>query len=901
MPPTSEPNQDQTVQTRAVSDVNEVETTVIDTTSSGKIRIRKKRSHSRRRRSRFRNLDISGLPRTIALSVTWTALALSPFLLGSPFHLTVPSLLIQTLLWVGLIVFVADRFLHHLETHIPPLWFALMGVALFMIAQAMRWPEGIVALLSPDWNQRAHAVLDGLGLYGQHGVLSLATDGVASRFGAAQALSMLVLFLLVTHFMIHKTTKRAPFWILSITGFVTTLLAAVHMALSAKAIYTFWPLNPIPALHFFGPFPDNHVFGLFLAVSLLFQVGMTQYKRRLELRLMFGFFALCTGIALLLTFSAVAWLSLLAALLFLGSMLWAKKLNNGISSRLLEASALLLGCIVVFVSTPLVHRALGNLAPPCPAVEGPHWHVAWELIRLHPLTGLGVGGFAQAATSISSLSLPGLHGDPQNLILQILLVLGLPLGLLLMLLFAIGLVEALRKEQKRTVEIAGLAGMILILWGCQFTSAMSYQALALPFVMFSALVFGRISERVNGTRDGLKRVFASIVFKPVAVLGLSLLVLIPGLVGSIGWMQGHLDKDRERMAELARSRDLSLDEFSEQSAVLFTRHPGDWYLHILASEAFPLGMSGLLPMRILHLQKAGRLAPKLPMPDLLLGRSFAAVGRVDDALVHYRHGVMKFPASRSLVSLYKELAAFRVSLQQMAALTPQEPARQLELARYLVLNQGRQGAKMALKLCSERENRDDAFAEDRLFLKSLALFKLNRLADASLQADAMMVKYPHDYRGYWVSGRIEEEEERYQRALHYYGLALQRKAPVLKVWPRMAECELRLNHPDDARIWAKKLQMLSWKHSQLKTDCRLLFADIAAQEGNLMQARSECLAIVRKEPNNMKALVRLARYAGQEGDWAQAARYLEKARPSIQSKALWQALTNWLQAGKGKP
>ena len=161
--------------------------------------------------------------------------------------------------------------------------------------------------------------------------------------------------------------------------------------------YSSWLVNISgkTILRTFGAFPDPHLFSLYL--SMILPVSIYLYKKYSQKKYLL--FSLALLLAILLSFSRAAYLAIISGSLFL--------LFNSTPKNLFRKKILLVYSTFVFllflfiVPNPLTSRLQSSFD----FQEGSNsgriemWQTAIENIQQNPITGLGLGGFADKLDS----------------------------------------------------------------------------------------------------------------------------------------------------------------------------------------------------------------------------------------------------------------------------------------------------------------------------------------------------------------------------------------------------------------------------------------------------------------------------------------------------------------------
>lgn len=184
-------------------------------------------------------------------------------------------------------------------------------------------------------------------------------------------------------------------------------MAPIFLGDSLSALvnqYSSWLVNISgkTVLRTFGTFPDPHLFSLYL--SMVLPIGIYFYKKSFQAKYLL--FSLVIALAILLSFSRAAYLAMISGGLFL--------LVNSASKDFLKKKILFFYGTFVFlvllfiIPNPLVSRLQSsfNLQEGSNNGRIEMWQTALDNIQQTPLTGLGLGGFADKLDSSLGIRSP---------------------------------------------------------------------------------------------------------------------------------------------------------------------------------------------------------------------------------------------------------------------------------------------------------------------------------------------------------------------------------------------------------------------------------------------------------------------------------------------------------------
>ena len=358
---------------------------------------------------------------------------------------------------------------------------------------------------------------------------TISLNAYATRLALVRSVALLIYFAAALAFIDSPRRLRRIVLVITIFGAVLALEGMIQAVVSPDTIYGF---RSFPNASSFGSFINRHHFAGYMELALapalgLIFVGAVERERRL----LYGFAALLMGVALLMTGSRGAMLSLVGEIGFLTFI--TSKLGNASSrseamsddeeaghgavfKRTLPRLALGAGVFVVvivgvvaFGGDAALDRIVGTVNADDPTNGRTHiWATTLESIREHPFIGTGLGAFPMAYTRHDTAS--GLFRVEQahNDYLQVLADTGIVGGIIAVafvaMLFRTGL-KRLRVADKyrRGVATGALAGCVAALVHSFFDFTLQTTANALLFLVMVALA--TLDERIEEKTQKRKR------------------------------------------------------------------------------------------------------------------------------------------------------------------------------------------------------------------------------------------------------------------------------------------------------------------------------------------------------------------------------------------------------------
>lgn len=355
---------------------------------------------------------------------------------------------------------------------------------------------------------------------------SLSLDPHATRLIVVLLAALLIYFFATLVFL--DTPKRLHLLVRTITvfGFLLAIFGLTQSIISPTKLYWIRELRQSTA---FGPFINRHHFAGYMELTLALPLGLLFSGAVIkEKRFIYLFVAGLMGVALIMTNSRGALISLVAEILFLTATMGfhrrhkkrePEERKTGIRSASVKAGlalaliVALLGGVVLLGGEEALSRIVGSVNADDPTTgRAQFWTVTVEIIKNHPLIGTGLGAFGVVYTGYDPRN--GLYRLEQahNDYLQILSdagIVGAAIGLFFVIsLFRIGFARRdSRDDFRRGVATGALAGCFAVLVHSFFDFTLHTPSNALLFLVMAALatVNGRVEEVQSRRRKRSRR------------------------------------------------------------------------------------------------------------------------------------------------------------------------------------------------------------------------------------------------------------------------------------------------------------------------------------------------------------------------------------------------------------
>jgi O-antigen ligase len=344
-------------------------------------------------------------------------------------------------------------------------------------------------------------------------VRSLSLDPYSTRFILIQVAALLIYS--AASLVMIDTPHRLRLLVRTITIF-GFLLAVFGLTQSFMTSKVYW-IRELPQSQPFGPFINRHHFAAYMELALALPLGLLfSGALEKEKRFIYLFAVGMMSIALIMTNSRGGLISLIAEIVFLVAVTGfrrrtrrrsaEKKANiKGAATRaalVLVLVVTVLGAVTMLGGESGLTRLLGSLNNDDPTAGRAHfWSVTIDIIKTHPIMGVGLGAFSVVYTGYDSRNgqfrLEQVHND----YLQVLSDGGI-VGAALALFFVISLFRMgfARREShddfRRGVATGALAGCFAVLVHSFFDFTLHTPSNTLLFLVLAALatINGRVEH-----------------------------------------------------------------------------------------------------------------------------------------------------------------------------------------------------------------------------------------------------------------------------------------------------------------------------------------------------------------------------------------------------------------------
>ncbi len=345
-------------------------------------------------------------------------------------------------------------------------------------------------------------------------VKSLSLDPYSTRFILIQITALLIYFSASLVFI--DTPKRLRLLVRTITifGFFLAIFGLTQSFTTSKV---YW-IRELPQSQPFGPFINRHHFAGYMELALALPLGLLfSGSLEKEKRFIYLFAVGLMSVALIMTNSRGGLISLFAEIVFLVAVAGFRRSDkkrrtprrtSGFKTAAIRAGLALAMIVVAFGAVTwlggdnALSRLLGSLNTDDPTTGRAHfWAVTVDIIKTHPILGIGLGAFSVVYTRYDSRNglfrLEQAHND----YLQVLSdggIVGAALGLFFIIsLFRLGFARRESHDDfRRGVATGALAGCFAVLVHSFFDFTLHTPSNALLFLILASLATmnGRVED-----------------------------------------------------------------------------------------------------------------------------------------------------------------------------------------------------------------------------------------------------------------------------------------------------------------------------------------------------------------------------------------------------------------------
>jgi tetratricopeptide (TPR) repeat protein len=493
------------------------------------------------------------------------------------------------------------------------------GLALVAALTLVPLPAGVLTLLSPVNAELRDFALVPLGL---DAARPLTMDAPSTWRALARLLSLGALgFVSLQLGRLHAARLRLLATVAA-TGALVAVVGFGHLIVGAESLFgVFRYIGNFHFVSFFGNV--NHVSG-FLAFSGTVALGLALDTRNKEAAVGLYALALLCGTGVFLSFSRGGIATFVVTWALVGALQVARR-QGGVRTAL---PWLVIGGTVLFALSLASEQILDRLSTVSSVDK-----LAKTKIELWPMlfdgamafwrAGMGLGAFELGFTRFQTTQLDVTFTHPENLALQWLAELGVPLTLVLFVASAVVAVQLVRQAKGRVLEPVLLLAVLGVALHEMFDFALELNAL--PVAVMVVLGLLAATNGAEGTGQAKRSVHRG------WLVGSSALVLV-GLFALTKGLPTHAQAEG-RVVALVKSGAPS-GEVRQSALAAIDRHPSDWVFYSVVANQ--LSVEGAARESLAWVNRLLFLRPDDPRAHLAAGRALLRLNQPTQALLEFK-------------------------------------------------------------------------------------------------------------------------------------------------------------------------------------------------------------------------------------------------------------------------
>ncbi len=638
--------------------------------------------------------------------------------------------------------------------------------------------------------------------------------------------------------------------VLWVTAGVLGILGLVHFVMGASRMYGVIPLAENTP-RFFSTFHSPEELAAFIGISILVLLSMSaeelskeSRKRNKRYFLMFLYLVVVfmlnashsANIALVLASAFLLWKFLKRNKERLGVLAWGQFAIIATASLLVFVVRFLLN---ILGKTSIPTTSLGQ--------QGEIWGDSLRVLGNFPFSGMGFGNFSIAHGIFRSSAQTDIVNHPDNFIFQLFAELGIPAGVLLLLLVLWVVIDILRNKQMRRIEMGMASSLIFLLVFNLWDSNLNSFAIALPFTFILAVMARRRGERSHGTKF-LRKKLELPVGLAVAMLGLlSFFVLF----GTAKAFLNNPEKARIFLALHAAEKTPARSVADIAIRQALHPHPLDWRLYRLAAQTYSDRSENERKQKIAFLEKAIHLNPLHSPLHLQLGIVSLKQQDRKKALAAFRKACAYSKGKGSLRTIWNAMLENGLNAEALVEVTPDQAKAHRNLVFYLVDLGLTNGLEALL-----RETSEGALSNDRavLLAKALIAEKNGDFNTLKMLANRLSAEFSGYQYGYALKAMVFLEENDLEAAKTQLEKGEKKRGRSSLYLTAKYRYLLKQNDDQAAESTLKRMEAIYFRNEVFKPRRDELAAEVAEARGDVDSA-VQLLRDALKAGRNQKRLL----------------------------------------------
>ncbi|MBL8919463.1 MAG: O-antigen ligase family protein [Myxococcaceae bacterium] len=493
------------------------------------------------------------------------------------------------------------------------------GLALVAALSLLPLPAGVLALLSPVHAELRDFALVPLGL---DGARPMTMDAPSTWRALARFLSLGSLTFVALQLGRLEAARLRLLATVAGTGGLVALVGFAHLLAGAEALFGVHRYyGSVPLLSFFGN--TNHL-AAFLAFCGTVALGLALDARNKELAVGLYALALVCGTGVFLSFSRGG----IATFVVTWALVGALQLTRRQGGLRVALPWLVIGATGLFAVSLASEQLFDRLATvssmeKISRTKVELWPMLWDGALQFWRGGMGLGAFELGFSRFQTTQLDVTFTHPENVVLQWLAELGLPLTLLLGVASLVVVAQLVRQARGRVLEPVLLLAVAGALLHDVFDFALELNGLAVAVVVVVGLTAA--TGAAEGAGHTKRSVHRGWFVAAVAVVVVGVVALAKGL-------PSHADAEA-RVLGLVKAGAPAV-EVRQAALTAIDRHPADWVLY--SAVAHQLSVEGAARESLAWVNRVLFLRPGDARAHVAAGRALLRLGQPTQALLEFK-------------------------------------------------------------------------------------------------------------------------------------------------------------------------------------------------------------------------------------------------------------------------
>lgn len=729
----------------------------------------------------------------------------------------------------------------------PHLLLALPAAALILgLLQLVPLPPPLLGLLSPPGAELRDFALLPLGLTRWR---PITMDAPSTARAVARVVGLGSMALVALELGRREPVRRRLLAALALSGISVAVCGFVHLLADTDSLFGVYRFYAPQSL--VTPFGNKNHLAAWLTLTGTLSLGLALGAKTRDAAIGWAAGAFACGVGVFLSYSRGGIGTFVAAWGLVGAAVLVRR-GGGLRAVL---PWLVIAATIVFAGL-LAFEQLLERADTLSSVEklSATKVELWPMLAVGALhfwpVGMGLGAFELGFTRFQTTQPSVTFTHPENLVLQWLAEVGVPMTLALAAVVVLLLWRVARSTWALPVERTAFFGVVGVLLHDQFDFALELNAVAVGMAITVGVLCATGAERAG--RIPVRRL------GPVVAVILAAVAGVAGLTG----FPTHLEAEA-RLADVI-TRGVTVDQVRAEAIRAIDRHPADWVLY--AHEAGDEARRGRPKEALAWVNRLLFLRPDDALAHVAAARSLLRLGHTAQALVEFRSawrlgeqsslaaGVAVAVRAGDFDALLIDVPGHLTRVYRILrdGSQPDAVARLLKAAEFAPLSDAVHAEARALRVLHAAEAGDaevalsawEALPEDERssgalsMARARALSRLGRVAEAEVELERLCNREPGNVEAAFALAGVLEGRRKLGAARQVLG-RIRAQAGVGATRARTFEVEARTWQQEQR--WPKALE--AWQTASRiepqRADLHYRMAEVYEAMGSLHPALDE--------------------------------------------------------------